>query len=341
MMGSWRREGWPRAVARAGTVPAARAGKGRRWLVLALIGALLIVAVAAWLWSRGRSPLPGVPMPAGVKRPIKPTRLASTMTIATWNILNLGPRTPVELRAKVLKDYDFVGVQEVESLIGLERLVEELTRVSGVVWQSVDSGKQVGKGNAGEYYAFLFKTDLVEHLSTGTRGIYADPGDIFSREPFCATFRARNFDFTAVNVHITWGKDRALRGKEVEELARAFDAIQGLDPNENDILLMGDFNTDGPLHKAWAPLRGLGVLPVLSEGKTTLSGARHKEYASFYDNIWYPKQHTREFSGRAGIQAFHTVLFPGDPHPNITARKQVSDHLPVWAEFRIDGPDDD
>jgi endonuclease/exonuclease/phosphatase family metal-dependent hydrolase len=321
--------------------PNSRPSPRRLALIIIVVGLLIISVVSYLFWQQGQSPLPGVPVPGLPKHPVKPTRVAKTMKIATWNLRNLGPRTPVDLRARVLRDFDFVGVQEVDSLIGLEHLVAELTHVSGVVWQSVDSGREVGKGGASEFYAFLYKTDLVEPIATMARGIVADPDDRFAREPFYASFRAGHFDFTAITVHITWGKDRSKRGDEVSDLAGVFDTLQKFDKHEHDIMLMGDFNTDGPWQPAWKALRALGVTPVLADGHTTLSGTQGKEYASFYDNIWLDVKATREFDGQSGFVPYHTQLFPADPAPNITARKLVSDHLPVWAEFNITGPDDD
>jgi hypothetical protein len=47
---------------------------------------------------------------------------SETVTIASWNILNLGDSTDVSLRAKVIANFDIVALQEVESLTAMARL---------------------------------------------------------------------------------------------------------------------------------------------------------------------------------------------------------------------------
>ena len=52
-----------------------------------------------------------------------------------------------------------------------------------------------------------------------------------------------------------------------------------------------------------------------------------------YDKIaWVPRK-SFAFSGNCGVVPFGDVLYRGS-QPNRT-KKEISDHLPLWAEFRV------
>lgn len=51
--------------------------------------------------------------------------------------------------------------------------------------------------------------------------------------------------------------------------------MQNLDPEENDVLLMGDFSRDKPTHPAFSKLKALGVTNVaLGGGVFTTFGSK-------------------------------------------------------------------
>ena len=63
----------------------------------------------------------------------------------------------------------------------------------------------VGRGSK-ERYAFLYRSKLVSVVRHGE--LYpdvADGKDDFSRDPYWATFRAGEFDFSVIAVHVIWG----------------------------------------------------------------------------------------------------------------------------------------
>ena len=68
-------------------------------------------------------------------------------------------------------------------------------------------------------------------------------------------------------------------------------------------------------------------------GMNTL-GTNFDQTKTFDKIAWIPSQEF-EFSGNFGVIPFGKVLYqePGQP-PN-AARAEVSDHLPLWAEFRV------
>jgi endonuclease/exonuclease/phosphatase family metal-dependent hydrolase len=236
-----------------------------------------------------------------------------------------------------------LALQEVESLRGLEQLRVRVEALLGVPCAVVQSDK-VGEGGAAEYYAFLYRTDRVNEAD-GPKGVYPEPfPSAFSREPFFATFQAGNFDFTLVTVHVTWGSSSAERTAEVIRLADVWEYVQQLDKDENDILLMGDFNRDKPTHYAFDPLLESGLLYLIDDTGTftTYSTSLTKVGASWYDNIWMDPQYTEhEYTGSSNVDYIHERFFQNMVHPHIEVRKRISDHCPVWAEFSTVAEDDD
>lgn len=263
-----------------------------------------------------------------------------TILIASWNVQNLTDGKCVACLADVITDFDLVALQEVESLDALARLVDALEqRMPGVDWDEIHSDL-VGEGNAAEHYAFIFRLDKV-CCFRGTEGVYSEfSDDDFSREPFYATFRARKFDFTLVTVHITWGDSAALRTAECGRLVDVWENVQAMDPDENDIILLGDFNRDKPTHSAFDPLRTLGIVALIEAEGTRTTFGRSPTGGSWYDNLWIDPLETTtlERTGFVGVGTLdRNSLGSGCPE----YLRGVSDHCPVWVEFFIAAGDDD
>ena len=265
-----------------------------------------------------------------------------SITIASWNILNLGSETDVTERAEIVARYDIVALQEVEVQQGAQNLLLALSRRPGEEWAIVLSPK-VGEGNAAEYYAFVYRSDILTHLP-GPEGVYPEmtPED-FSRPPFFATFRAGAFDFTLITAHITWGESASLRTAECHRLAFVWDYVQDLDPTENDLILLGDFNRDKPTHGAFAPLRNMGLVATLTNpaGYTTYSTLPERVQGSWYDHLWIDPTYTGlEFTGTSEVYYPHLDYLATADHPHLAVRTEISDHCPIWASFCTDQDDD-
>jgi len=261
----------------------------------------------------------------------------NTITIASWNIYNLGTTTNVEKRAEVIRHFDIVALQEVEKIEGLDTLLSRVEEITGTDWKHVAS-PLIGDGNAAEYYAFVYRTDRVAYVEESS-GVYPETmPDDFSREPFFATFRAGEFDFTLITVHITWGLLPSLRTAECRRLQSVWGYVQNLDPDEDDLILLGDFNRDRPTHSAFDQLCQMGITPVLTETGTRTTFGRTVTGGSWYDHIWVDLQHTgAELTDQVGA---------GTPLENSSGRgcpasiEKASDHCPVWAVFSTISDDD-
>ena len=257
----------------------------------------------------------------------------SIFRLAAWNIriFSNDSRDDNELRhiAKVLIDYDFIAIVELRDEVVLMR-TEAILVGMGRDYDYLMSppvGAQVK-----ERYAFLFDRQIVRVIEEGE--VFPDPNDAFLREPYFATFRAGEFDFTAIAVHVIWGDSVNQRRREVQELANVYQAVQAMDGAEQDVILLGDFNRNPDDQSAYGPLLSIRSMGHLFQ----LPQKSHIKDTSLYDNIFFQTRHVTEYTGDSGIERFDETHFGNN---DAAASLAVSDHRPVWGTFRIDVDDDD
>jgi endonuclease/exonuclease/phosphatase family metal-dependent hydrolase len=255
---------------------------------------------------------------------------AEDLTLASFNvrIYSTGSRSDAELEkiADRFQQFDFIAVQEVRDQEVVDRTLAILAG-RGHTYQAIVS-EPVGRG-VKERYAFLWRADRAQPVDAGR--LYPDPEDAFIREPFAASFRAGSFDFTLATIHAIFGDNVAGRRAEALLLDDVYRNLQDTDPNEQDVLILGDFNLP-PEDEGFAELRQLLTPLFTGDIRTTISDA------SLYDNIWFEPQYVKEFTGQIGVDRYDETVFGGDDD---AASLAVSDHRPIWAVFNTGGPDDD
>ena len=263
--------------------------------------------------------------------------------IASWNIAqfsNTKKQRALQYIADICERFDIVAIQEVKSnLQGLARL-QKLLPGNYQVLVSDPTGNN-------ERMAFLYDKRTV--VSTGLvceiafSGTIASPNVFqFQRSPYCASFRAGRFDFTLVSVHIAEGSSHgavgtALREQEIQELVEFIKREAGrpkgfvFDP---DFFLVGDFNIQTDGDRFFRALTG-GEEPrfTMPRGMNRL-GTNFDQTKTFDKIAWIPSEDF-EFTGKFGVIPFGDVLYKEAGQPAGAARREVSDHLPLWAEFRV------
>ena len=263
------------------------------------------------------------------------------LRMATFNVDNLSERNDVSLRAAVMSEFDIIALQEVETIAGLTKIVKELERTTKSNWSQVLS-PQSGKGNHGEYFAFVYRPAVVEYIEE-TASLYdGEFAKKFVRPPFYAGFRASKFDFTLITVHIKWSKSSTARAAETRRLADVYNHVQESDAIENDVILLGDFNL-WPWHeRGFQPMREAGLFPVLSDKNvfTTYGAKERNQWSNFYDNIWLSTATSEWISGAAGVVPTFRMLKKQGMTAHMQARRLISDHCPVWAVFSTVDDDD-
>lgn len=276
----------------------------------------------------------GSPPETGQAAPVPPLpnnappgdRRRDTLRIASFNIQvfgqsKLGKPAVMEVIVHTLRRFDVVAIQEIRSAEQnvLPQLVE-LLNADGSRYDFV-IGPRLGRTSSKEQYAFVYDTTRV---AVDPQMIFtlADPDDLLHREPLAARFfvtglpHREAFTFMLANIHT----DPDETDQELNALDDAFRILQA--QGEDDVILLGDFNVDA------RNLGELGELPGITwaiDGQPT-NTRRNRSY----DNLVFDARFTVEYTGAAGVFDLQSEF-------GLTLEQalEVSDHLPVWAEFSM------
>jgi len=257
------------------------------------------------------------------------------LMVATWNIRNLSEKKSwraLKYIADIIERFDITAIQEIRTdLRGLARLQEILPgRYRLLV--SDPTGNN-------ERFAFVYDertikpsglaTDIAFDLDT-VRHV----GFQCHRMPYCASFCAGRFDFTIVSVHI-FEKDKKIREKEIDLLAEKIYKMSRKELSkvvDRDFFVVGDFNIkkDGDRFFEALVRHKFKMPPTLNKLTTNF------KRTGTYDKIaWVEKRGRRDFKydGKCNVIPFSEVVFQNQKDKG--GSKEISDHLPLWAEFRI------
>ena len=257
------------------------------------------------------------------------------LRLAAWNIriMSHKSRSDAELIeiARTLADYDFIAIVELRDEIVLKRTQKILSQMGKMY--DYQFSPAVGRG-VKERCAFLYKKERVSVIRPGE--LYpdtADGKDDFIRDPYWATFRAGEFDFSVIAVHVIWGERVAQRKAEVKALADVYKYVQAANGAEEDVLLLGDFNRNPNDADAYSRIMTIPSMTRLFQ----FPQKSHIKDSSLYDNIFFQTDAVTEYLGRCGIDKFDETDFGNDDK---AANLAISDHRPVWAVFSTSRDDD-
>lgn len=253
-----------------------------------------------------------------------------SVRIASFHIPRLGPAmlndpNVAQLLVSILRQYDVVALQGIRSSRDdvLPMLVDQLNRSGGRYDYLI--GPRVGRGTSHQQFAFVFDTAKLE---TDRFALYSvdDPEDLMNHEPLVAWFRCKGvpqreaFTFSLVNILI----DPSFANAERSVLPGLIAAIEQDGRKEDDWIMLGDFAGG---HSELSMLDAGAVRFALSDIPTDIAGTR------MLDTLIFSARATSEFSGRAGAFDFLRKY-----NLSIERALEVSEHMPVWAEFsRIEG----
>jgi hypothetical protein len=313
---------------------------------------------------------------AGFRRPTSPDiapiperDLRSRLMVATWNIREFdsgkgGRRSEEAIYyiAEIVDQFDIVAVQEVrDDLDALQRLMAAL----GKHWDFICTDVTLGRQGNGERMAFLYDTRKVQFA--GLAGELVIPGEFkavqFARTPFITSWKAGCAKFSLCTVHILYGKAVADDPRRIEEIKLLSDllgdrtrerqvdrgGIKTKIKGEN-LLLLGDFNIFSRRDQTMAALTANGRFDVPAALQSIPGSNVDKK--KHYDQIACGAYKDRfEPTDRAGVFDFYEYVYREQDAPRFADRHkpgqfkawrthQMSDHLPMWQEFRIDFSDE-
>ena len=248
--------------------------------------------------------------------------------IASFNAMRLGEKEKnYEVMAKVLSNFDLIGIEEVMHEKGLKKLKAHLIKLTGEKWEYIISENSVGSEGYREYYGYIYRKEKFQEVRK--LGFYKEKNENeFMREPYGAYFKSGNFDFVYVISHSIFGD------KETQRLIEASNYINVYEyflkkSEESDIIIAGDFNVpaDSPAFRNLSEKVGVSYLLSPEENPTTLSDER---LVSSYDNFFINKEKTKEFLENSGVYNFVKS------NNYAIIKKYISDHLPIFSEYSIE-----
>ena len=224
--------------------------------------------------------------------------------------------------AAIVQNFHVVAIQEIRTQDDyfLDNFLRTYVNVNGRAYDKV-VGPRLGRSHSTEQYAFLYDTAAIE-VNRGSIFTVNDPEDLLHREPLVAMFRVRGpppeqaFTFVLVNVHTDPDQAQA----ETSTLGLVYQAVRRASNGEDDIIVLGDLNVDD---------KHLGELGRLDGVRPIVRGVfTNTRQTAQYDNFVLHQPSTTEFSGRWGVYDV-----PRLHNLSLDQALQVSDHLPIWAEF--------
>jgi len=301
-------------------------------------------------------------------REIPPKTALDTLLLATWNIRKFGDNRLSEslhYLAEIISRFDLIAVQEVSSsLEGLQKLVALL----GHNWDYIVTDSTEGRSGGSERMAFIYDRCKVffrkmsgEVVLPANKLIHQELQ--FARTPYSVAFQAGWFQFVLTTVHIYYGTTKKNDPRRVEEIAAISDFLKKRAKKEDEnYILLGDFNIFHPDDSTMVALEKNGFyVPFALRGHPTNFGKN-----KYYDQIAFklkmePKMIIfSEENQRAGAFDFTDLIYPrqdlniyrrhfdekvleGKTEQQLEAYYmtnwrtfQMSDHLPLWIELKID-----
>ena len=314
-----------------------------------------------------------------IRKEIPPRSVTNSLLLATWNIRDFddnkfghGPRLDESFYyiAEVISSFDLVAVQEVNRDTGALRKV---MNILGPNWSYIATDVTEGPSGNHERTAFIFDKskilfrNIVGEIVLPTSSLVEDKNQ-FARTPFFVSFQAGWFKFDICTVHIYYGTDSGpglqRRIAEIDRIAE-FLAKRAKAEAGNSIVL-GDFNIVSPEHGTMEALLRHGFqVPDELRHKTNMMGTK------YYDQIAFITREGELQLGdnqpNAGAFNYYESVFVPDDFPSYKGlpgttdesrahwnlddagqRKyyekewrtwQMSDHLPLWVQLKIDFSD--
>ena len=296
---------------------------------------------------------------------------ADTMLIATWNIREFGDNRSLESLyyiAEILSRFDLIAIQEVSAnLEGLKRTLS----LMGPQWDYIVTDSTDGSAGGGERMAFVYDTAKIKFKNLAGELVLPKEqligeGHQFARTPFCVAFQARWFKFRLATVHIYYGSSSGIDSRRLAEIDKVAAYLSKRSKKEDEsYILLGDFNivkTSDATMKALEN-NGFFIPDKIKQHPTDLGRTKHYDQIAFHFKLNSKMTVFSEKEQRAGAFNFTESVYtkedmeiyrPYFPEKNVKGKSeeqilkyymsswrtfQMSDHLPMWAELKIDFSD--
>jgi hypothetical protein len=302
-----------------------------------------------------------------------------TLLLATWNIRDFdsadyGRRLDESIyyMAEIIDRFDLVAVQEVnKDLTGLNRLMNIL----GGYWDAIFTDIPLGKKANEERMAFLYDKRKVTFGGLAGELVLAENKGKsmqitqLARTPFICGFKAGWTKFMLATVHIYYGPQKAEPPERIEEIRQVAQELKKRTKDEDawarNLILLGDFNIFRPKNKTFQEIinAGFQIPEELQKLPSNVKQDRHYDQIAFMN-----RKNSLEWTGKAGVFNYYETVFrdedeaiymkhmpyydkttKGEPRKAKSKKTyyktywrthQMSDHLMMWVELKIDYSDE-
>ncbi len=261
-----------------------------------------------------------------------------TIKIAAFNIQVFGrskrqKEDVMDVLTSIVREFDLILIQEIRdsSEETIPIFLQEINNVDGKKYQYIRS-ERLGRSTSKEAYAYLYNTETIELIDESDY-VYDDVYDVFEREPYIASFVSGNFDFTIIGIHIK--PDEAY--SEMGNLTNVVNFILSENPNELDTIIMGDFNADGTYFDETDltnPLKSSDFHWAITNDMDTMTKTDYSYDRIVLLNATYNHEYVEDSASVFKFDIEYDIM-------NQTLVWEVSDHYPIYAEFKTDLIDDD
>ena len=268
----------------------------------------------------------------------EPARIAATTAdVAAWNLAGFNPipREKISPFVRAISDLDPEVIALVE--VNPDWIAGEL--VAELIGSDNCYKRIILNQTARQNIAILHKCEV---KVTNPRLIAgSDDGNSALRKALAADVKIGEFDFMVVAVHMKASRsssDRQIRDNQAKAIATFIQAATS--GSEKDVLVIGDYNMipveDQSNFDAMSPSNFLNFISS-ADLASQFSHISSSGPGNLLDGYAISKDHTSEYiAGSLRIFPLHRTfgLSLSD------FRNQVTDHLPLTAEFRITRDDD-
>lgn len=250
------------------------------------------------------------------------------LRVASFNLHNYGLAKSkrfhvMEFYGRIIRQFDIVAVQGIrtDDTNVIAALMDHVNRNGGQY--GILTSPRVGRLTAPQQYAFIYDTRRVQ--PAGKPYVVSDPDALLNRPPFVGWFRClgpspeRAFTFSLVNWHV----EESTAEAELQHLLNLSKAVRQDGRQEDDVIVLGTLQAGD---EQLAPLVAGSTFNWLVRSPSTLVDGAYQS-----DNLVIDGKSTVEFTGRSGVFDFLREF-----NLNIPQSLEVSEHLPIWAEFFVE-----
>lgn len=305
-----------------------------------------------------------------LSRQIPPKTANESLLLATWNIreFGIGQRIMESYHyiAEIISRFDLMAIQEVsEDLRALEKVIKLL----GGNWDFIVTDSTAGAAGGGERMAFLYDRSKLFFKNMAGEIVLPEKGKIdgklqFARTPFCVAFQAGWFKFNLATVHIYYGADSGEKfQRRVDEIDFISSFLSKRSKQEDlTYILLGDFNIVDPNNITMKALEKnkFFVPDEIKKKPSDIGGTKHYDQIAFKVKQGEDMRIFSKNEQKAGTFNYFDYVFTKDElaiyrsefdeknTKNKTDKQietyylskwrtfQMSDHLPLWVELKID-----